>query len=207
MKNLFTLILFFVGLVSYSQSDDNPLKVTPSVQKISDTEYDLIFDILIAEDWHLYSQYNPDGASLPLTIAPAEGQTGYVLNGKATESETETEFSEIWGMDETFFVDEARLVQRVTIDDPSLTKITLNLDAQVCKEYCLPFDEDFSFSLTGEEVAQTVEEVDEKIVDEEERRSSRFMSSDFDGELLFDFLFLFMLFAAITPLARPTKRT
>ncbi|MCT4699900.1 protein-disulfide reductase DsbD family protein [Tenacibaculum haliotis] len=162
MKKLYTLFLLFVGLTVFSQSDDNPIVVTPTVEKISDTEYDLIFDIEIAEDWHLYSQYNPEDASLPMTISPAEGQTGYTLNGKATEAETETEFSEIWGKDEIFFVDEGRLVQRITISDTSLTQITLNLDAQACKEYCQPFDEDFTFSLTGGEVVQTVIEVDDK---------------------------------------------
>lgn len=162
MKKFFTLFLLFIGLAVYSQSDDNPVVVTPKVEKISDTEYDLIFDVLIAEDWHLYSQYNPEDASLPMTITPAEGQSGYTLNGKAKESETETQFSEIWGKDEIFFVDEGKIVQRITVSDSTLTKITLNLDAQVCKEYCLPFDEDFTFSLTGEKVAQTVAEVDDK---------------------------------------------
>nr|WP_299031178.1 cytochrome c biogenesis protein CcdA [uncultured Tenacibaculum sp.] len=162
MKKFFTLFLLFIGLAVYSQSDDNPVVVTPKVEKISDTEYDLIFDVLIAEDWHLYSQYNPEDASLPMTISPAEGQTGYTLNGKAKESETETQFSEIWGKDEIFFVEEGKLVQRITVSDPTLTKVTLNLDAQICKEYCLPFDEDFTFSLTGEVVEQTVAEVDEK---------------------------------------------
>ena len=162
MKKLYTLFLLFIGLTVFSQSDDNPIVVTPTVEKISDTEYDLIFDIEIAEDWHLYSQYNPEDASLPMTISPAEGQTGYTLNGKAKEAETETEFSEIWGKDEIFFVDEGRLVQRITISDTSLTQITLNLDAQACKEYCQPFDEDFTFSLTGGEVVQTVVEVDDK---------------------------------------------
>ncbi|MEE4000811.1 cytochrome c biogenesis protein CcdA [Tenacibaculum sp. FZY0031] len=162
MKKFFTLFLLFIGLAVYSQSDDNPVVVTPKVEKISDTEYDLIFDVLIAEDWHLYSQYNPEDASLPMTITPAEGQSGYTLNGKAKESETETQFSEIWGKDEIFFVEEGKIVQRITLSDTTLTKITLNLDAQVCKEYCLPFDEDFTFSLTGEEVAQTVAEVDDK---------------------------------------------
>ena len=162
MKKFFTLFLLFIGLAVYSQSDDNPVVVTPKVEKISDTEYDLIFDVLIAEDWHLYSQYNPEDASLPMTISPAEGQTGYTLNGKAKESETETQFSEIWGKDEIFFVEEGKLVQRITVSDPTLTIVTLNLDAQVCKEYCLPFDEDFTFSLTGEEVEQTVAEVDDK---------------------------------------------
>ncbi len=162
MKKFFTLFLLFIGLAVYSQSDDNPVVVTPKVEKISDTEYDLIFDVLIAEDWHLYSQYNPEDASLPMTISPAEGQTGYTLNGKAKESETETQFSEIWGKDEVFFVEEGKLVQRITVSDPTLTIVTLNLDAQVCKEYCLPFDEDFTFSLTGEVVEQTVAEVDDK---------------------------------------------
>ena len=162
MKKLFTLILFFIGFVTFSQTDDSPLEVTPTVEKVSDTEYDLIFNISIAGDWHLYSQYNPEDASLPMTISPAEGQSGFTLVGKAKESETETEFSEIWGKDEIFFVDEATLIQRITVTDPSITQITLNLDAQVCKEYCLPFDEDFTFSLTGEKVAQTVVEIDDK---------------------------------------------
>ncbi len=164
MKKLVTLILFFIGLVTFSQTDDNPLEVTPTVEKVSDTEYDLIFNILIAEDWHLYSQYNPEDASLPLTITPAEGETGYTLSGKAKESETETEFSDIWGKDEIFFVEEATLTQRIIVSDSTLSKITLNVDAQVCKEYCLPFDEDFSFivSLDSGEVVQTVAEVDDK---------------------------------------------
>ncbi|OSY86968.1 thiol:disulfide interchange protein DsbD [Tenacibaculum holothuriorum] len=162
MKKFFTLFLLFIGLVTYAQSDDNPIVVETTTEKISDTEYDLIFNIQIAEDWHLYSQFNPEDASLPMTISPAEGETGFAVSGKATESETETEFSEIWGKDEIFFVDEAKLVQRITVSDPSLTKVILNLDAQVCKEYCLPFDEDFSFSLNGETVEHTVAEVDEK---------------------------------------------
>jgi thiol:disulfide interchange protein DsbD len=177
MKKLFTLILFFIGFATFSQTDDNPILVNPTVEKVSDTEYDLIFNITIAEDWHLYSQYNPEDASLPMSITPSEGQllesgeakitpakgeSGYTLSGKAKESETETEFSEIWGKDEIFFVEEATLVQRITVTDASLTQITLNLDAQVCKEYCLPFDEDFTFSLTGETVDQTVTEVSDK---------------------------------------------
>ncbi|CAM1358128.1 protein-disulfide reductase DsbD family protein [Tenacibaculum xiamenense] len=164
MKKLITLILFFIGFVTFSQTDDAPLEVNPTVKKVSDTEYDLIFEISIAEDWHLYSQYNPEDASLPMTISPAEGEAGYTLVGKATESETETEFSEIWGKDEIFFVDEATLIQRITVQDTTLTKITLNLDAQVCKEYCLPFDEDFTFafSLKGGEVVQTVTEIDDR---------------------------------------------
>ncbi len=161
MKRVITLLLLILGFTftSYAQ-DDAPVEIETSVKKISDTEYDLIFNVYIEDDWHLYSQYNPEDASLPMTIKPSEGDSGYTLIGKATESKTKTEYSEIWGIDEIFFVEEAVLVQRIKLDDPSLRQVSLNIDAQVCKEFCLPYDDDFTFSLDGGEVVATVSTVD-----------------------------------------------
>ena len=161
MKRYITLLLFFLGftIASFSQ-DENPIEVETSVKKISDTEYDLIFDLFIDEDWHLYSQFNPEDASLPMAIKPSEGETGYTLDGKAKESETHQEYSEIWGMDEIFFSEEATLTQRVTITDPSIRQISLNIEAQVCKEFCLPYDGDFTFAIDGGEVVETVATLD-----------------------------------------------
>ncbi len=157
MKRVFTLLLLILGftLTGYAQ-DDAPVEVETSVKKISDTEYDLIFNVFIDDDWHLYSQYNPQDASLPMTIKPSEGETGFTVVGKAKESETTTEFSEIWGVEEIFFVEEATIVQRIKVDDPNLRQVSLNIDAQVCKEFCLPYDDDFTFPLDGGEVVKTV---------------------------------------------------
>lgn len=163
MKRVFTLLLFILGFASMVHAqDDAPVEVETSVKKISDTEYDLIFNVYIDEEWHLYSQYNPEDASLPMTIKPSEGESGYTLIGKATESETTTEYSEIWGVDEIFFVEEATLVQRIKVEDPSIRQVSLNIDAQVCKEFCLPYDDDFTFSLDGGEIVKTVATVDDK---------------------------------------------
>ncbi|TYQ00354.1 thiol:disulfide interchange protein DsbD [Tenacibaculum adriaticum] len=163
MKRFFTLLLFILGfsLTSYSQ-DENPIEVETSVNKISDTEYDLIFNLYIDEDWHLYSQYNPEDASLPMTVKASEGEKGFTLVGKAKESDTHTAFSEIWGVDEIFFSEEATITQRITVEDPSLRQISINIDAQVCKEFCLPYDEDFTFSLDGGKVVASVATVDDK---------------------------------------------
>ncbi|WP_299673330.1 cytochrome c biogenesis protein CcdA [uncultured Tenacibaculum sp.] len=161
MKRVFTLFLFILGFSFASFAQDDPLEVETSVKKISDTEYDLIFTIFIEDDWHLYSQYNPKDASLPMTIKPSVGDEGYTLVGKAVESETITEYSEIWGVDEIFFAEEATLTQRIKLDDPGLTQVSLNIDAQVCKEFCLPYDNDFTFSLNGGEIVETVATVDE----------------------------------------------
>ncbi len=162
MKRVITLLLFIFGFAFTAYAQDEPVEVETSVKKISDTEYDLIFNVYIEDDWHLYSQYNPKDASLPMSIKPSEGETGFTVVGKAQESETTTEYSEIWGMDETFFVEEATLIQRIKLDDPTITQVSLNIEAQVCKEFCLPYDDDFTFSLNGGEVVETVATVSEK---------------------------------------------
>lgn len=162
MKRVITLLLFIFGFAFTAYAQDEPVEVETSVKKISDTEYDLIFNVYIEDDWHLYSQYNPKDASLPMSIKPSEGETGFTVVGKAQESETTTEYSEIWGMDETFFVEEATLIQRIKLDDSTITQVSLNIEAQVCKEFCLPYDDDFTFSLNGGEVVETVATVSEK---------------------------------------------
>lgn len=161
MKRVFSLFLLFLGFTftAFAQ-DDAPVEIETSVEKISDTEYDLIFNVYIEEDWHLYSQYNPQDASLPMTISPSEGEAGFEVVGKAVESETTTEYSEIWEVDEIFFVEEATLTQRIKVTDPELTQVSLNIEAQVCKEFCLPYDDDFTFSLTGGKIVETVATVD-----------------------------------------------
>jgi len=168
MKNYITFLLFFLGItiVGFSQ-DENPIEVETSVKQISDTEYDLIFDLYIDEDWHLYSQYNPEDASLPMNIKPSEGESGYTLVGKAKESETHKEFSEIWGVEEIFFAEEAQLIQRIRIEDANsrsrvLRQVSLNIEAQVCKEFCLPYDGDFTFAIDGGEVEEVIATVGKK---------------------------------------------
>ncbi len=168
MKKYITLLLFILGFtVSSFSQDESPIEVETSVKKISDSEYDLIFDLYIDEDWHLYSQYNPEDASLPMVIKASEGESGYSLVGKAKESETHEEYSEIWGMDEIFFTEEAKLIQRIKIDanrvrSKPVRQVSINIEAQVCKEFCLPYDGDFTFAIDGGEVVNTVAEVDGK---------------------------------------------
>ncbi|MBT6377620.1 MAG: hypothetical protein HOJ72_05150, partial [Flavobacterium sp.] len=85
MKKLGTLLLLFFALNSLAQIENNPAIISTSVEKISDTDYNLIFTVNILDEWHLYSQYNPEDASLPMEILAAKGATGFQLIGKATE--------------------------------------------------------------------------------------------------------------------------
>ena len=146
------LISFFLGLfaaITFAQTEENPLALDAEIKKISDTQYDVIFDAKILDEWHLYSQYNPDGASLPIEIYATDSLPKFKLIGKAKESQTYKEYSETWGKEEVFFKDVATLTQRIEITDSSASKIKISFYGQVCKEACLTIDEPFTLSLNG----------------------------------------------------------
>ena len=83
MKKLGTLLLLFFALVAHAQTENNPAIISTTVEKISDTEYNLIFTAKILDQWHMYSQYNPDNASLPIEILASKDTKGFELVGKA----------------------------------------------------------------------------------------------------------------------------
>ena len=151
MKKLIALFLLFFTIAISAQTEKNPIAWKTSVQKISDTEYDLVFSATILKNWHLYSQYNPDGASLPLEISAVDENPAFKLIGKAKESKTYKEYSDVWEKEEIFFKNKAQLTQRVQLTNKDITVIKLNLFYQVCKVggVCIPFDDDYTFSLDG----------------------------------------------------------
>jgi thiol:disulfide interchange protein DsbD len=163
MKKFFSLIvLLFATFVAFSQTENDPVKWETSVEKISDTEYKLVFKATILNEWHLYSQYNPEYASLPLEISAVDENPNFELLGKAEESKTYKEYSDVWEKEEIFFKEKATIVQRIRLTNKDITTVKLNLFAQVCKEVCINIDEDFTFSLDGKEVKEETVIVDEK---------------------------------------------
>ena len=165
MKKLFLLLTLCFTVFVNAQTEDNPLVWQTSIQKISDTEYDAVFTAKILKDWHLYSQYNPEDASQALEIVIPEGKKGYKLVGKAKESETTKEYSEVWEKEEIFFKNKATITQRVLIEDTNIDNITLEIYGQVCKQACIQIEDSFSFSLNGKTL-----EKEEVILDEKSRK-------------------------------------
>ncbi|MEO1012858.1 MAG: cytochrome c biogenesis protein CcdA [Bacteroidota bacterium] len=146
----FSLFLFFLGLAySFSQGEENPVRWSKDIHKISDTEYELILKGEILEGWHVYSQHSAEGGSLPSELTFKKAGAHYELIGETEESKTYTEFSEVFEVDETFFRDRAIFTQKIRLLNPELQQIEVNLWYQVCKEVCIPMEEDFVFSLSG----------------------------------------------------------
>ena len=164
MKKLGTHLLLFFALVAHAQTENNPAIISTSVEKISDTEYNLIFTAKILDQWHMYSQYNPDNASLPMEILASKDTKGFELIGKAKESKTYKEYSDTWEKEEIFFKEKALITQRIKLTNKDITSVKLNFFAQVCKEVCIQIEEDFSFSLDGNTITDELVELDEKSI-------------------------------------------
>ena len=162
MKKFIAVLILFFAISINAQTEQNPVVWETSVEKVTDTEFDLIFNAKILDEWHLYSQYNPDDASLPLVISIYEGEKGFDLIGKAKESDTHTEYTEIWEKDEIFFKEKAVITQRIQLTNKDITTVKLNLFAQVCKGACIQIDENFTFSLNGEKIVKEAIVLDDK---------------------------------------------
>ena len=157
--------LLFIGTgVALAQTDENPAVWSHEVRQLSDTEYELVFKGKIMEGWHVYSQHTAEGGALPSEFTFEKAGEDYELVGVTEESETITEYSDIFEVDETFFKEEAIFTQKIRLLDPEVNQISVNLFYQICKEVCLPVDEFFQISLDGSGFVAEETSLDERSV-------------------------------------------
>lgn len=147
MRNfLYTLITFLV-LTNVNAQVLSPVKWTTKIEKVSETEFNLIANGTIQEGWHVFSQFTPDGGSLPMVLNFKDVKGNYELIGKAKESPYQKVYSDVFEVDEYIFEDKVTVTQKVKITNPKTTKIKLNLEYQVCKEACINDNKDFVFNI------------------------------------------------------------
>jgi thiol:disulfide interchange protein DsbD len=147
-KLLFILITFLAFANGYAQILD-PVKWTTKIEKTSDNTYVLTFDGVIEKDWHVYSQFTPDGGPLPLEVIFKNQQGNFSLVGKAKESKTKTAYNDIFEVNETYFQRKAQIQQIVHVTNPKVVTIEAELNYQVCKEVCINLEKKFTFSIPG----------------------------------------------------------
>ena len=146
MKKLvlvFTLLFSFLG---YSQIF-NPVKWSSKVEQKSDNEFVLVMDVIIEDEWHLYSQFTPDGGSQPTAFTFKESKGNYQLVGKTKESPYKKVFNDIFEVDEYYFAKKATFKQTIKVTNPKLKTIKVYVEYQVCKEQCIQGDNTFTFTL------------------------------------------------------------
>jgi thiol:disulfide interchange protein DsbD len=154
MKKFISLcaVVLFTTL-SFSQIYE-PVEWSTKVKQISENEYDLIFKGYIEDQWHIYSQYTPEGGPLRLKFTFEQAGKDFELLGAAKESETQTEFSEVFGVDEVFFSERVTLTQRIKVLNSNFKQVEAEIFYQVCKEVCLNETKTFSLTIDGSKVVK-----------------------------------------------------
>lgn len=145
-KGLFLVLLLAFFANGFAQILE-PVKWKNRVEKISDTEFNLVMEASIDNGWHVFSQFTPEGASLPMVLKFADQKGNYQLLGKATESPYKKVYSEVFEVDEYIFEKSFMLRQKVKITNAKTTKIKVSIDYQVCKESCINAYKELTFDI------------------------------------------------------------
>jgi len=147
MKKALTLLLFMLFFGNAIGQIVNPVKWTSKVEKVSETEFNLIISGTIENEWHVYSQFTPEGGSLPIVITFKDQKGNFELIGKAKESPYKKAYSEVFEVDEYYFEKKVTITQKVKVINSKLKNIKLNLEYQACKEQCINDNKDFVFAI------------------------------------------------------------
>lgn len=156
MKNFFYTLIAFLVLTNINAQVKNPVKFTTRTEKLSDNEFNLIINGDIEEGWHVYSQFTPDGGSLPIVITFKDQKGNYELVGKAKESPYKKAFNDVFEVEEYYFEKKVTVTQKVKVTNPKVKNIKLNFEYQVCKEACINDNKDFVFDIPVIETAAVV---------------------------------------------------
>ena len=147
MKKIFFLFITFLALINVNAQIKEPVKWTSKTEKISDTEFNLIATGIIEPEWHVYSQFTPDGGSLPMVLTFKDQKGNYELIGKAKESPYKKHFNDVFEVEEYYFDNKVTVNQKVKVTNTNLSKIKLSLEYQVCKEACINDTKQFTFDI------------------------------------------------------------
>ena len=161
MKQILAFLFFSLTFISVNAQLE-PVKWSTEIEKISDTEYNLIYTADIEKNWHLYSQTLPEGGAIPTEFIYNEKTLSkdFELVGKAKESISITKYDKVFQMDLTYFDNEATFTQKIKILNPDLASIEAEVSFQACDDAkCIFESELVNFHLKKGQPSQIFEPV------------------------------------------------
>lgn len=137
MKNMLVLLLLVCTTQAFSQIHD-PVKWKTSVNKISETEYELIATADIQDQWHLYSQSVPKDGPVPTSFV-FEGSNDYMKRGNTSEEKGHEIDDKVFNMRIKYFANNADFKQRIRVKNKKAFKVNAVVEYMVCNDtQCLP---------------------------------------------------------------------
>ncbi len=137
MKRLLFLAAIFCATTIQAQILE-PVTWETAVNKISDTEYELIATAKIDKGWHLYSQNVPEDGPVP-TQFTFESNGKYLKKGNTLEEEGHTINDPIFEMEIKYFDTKANFKQRIKLKTKEAFAVNATVEFMVCDDSrCLP---------------------------------------------------------------------
>lgn len=162
MKKIFSLLLITLSLLTGLEAQIyDPIKWETSVEKVSDSTYNLVTTATLQSGWHLYAQTVPDGGPIPTTFS-YKTDPNFSLIDKTTEPAGIEIDDKVFEMRIKFFKNEAVFKQLVKINNPDLSVIKGEVEFMVCDDKnCLPPTiQELEFKIKeGTSISNTTQEV------------------------------------------------
>ena len=172
-KLLYFLLLFTVFNTTLNGQILEPVKWSTTVEKVSDSDFDLVIKASIDKGWHLYAQSIPDDGPIPTTFSFQQQEDIFQLVGNPTEEKGVEDFDKVFEMNIKYFENSATFKQRIRVLTSDNIEIVGTVEFMVCDDMrCLPpTEEEIKFSVQGK--AGEKQEVNtnngEKIIPETEK--------------------------------------
>lgn len=166
MKKILLSLVLFISFFGNAQIL-NPVEWKAKVVQKSDTEFELIMNATIEDQWHMYSQFTPEGGALPLVFTFKESKGNYVLVGKTKESTYKKVYNDIFEVDEYYFSNKAQFTQLIKVVNPKLKEIKVHLEGQTCIDgKCIQEEDNLTFKLPAIKIVEEIksEEPKEEVV-------------------------------------------
>jgi len=142
--------VFFILICKFLIAQ-NPISFSTNVKKISENDYQLIINADIEDNWRLYSKYLKEGGAIPTEIIFENSKPNeFELSGEIIESKTITKFDPIFGLDQTYFLNNSSFTQKIKLINSSLKIIIGKIAYQACDDsVCIFRETDLQFNLDG----------------------------------------------------------
>ncbi|WP_026726686.1 protein-disulfide reductase DsbD family protein [Flavobacterium sasangense] len=179
MRKYFALIALIFGFFGNAQII-NPVQWKTRVVQKSATEFELVMDATIENEWHMYSQFTPENGPLPTVFDYKNAKGNFDLVGKTKESPYKKVYNDIFEVDEYYFAKTAQFKQIIKVTNPKLKEVKVYVEYQVCKEQCIQQDATFTFKLPEIKVedSETVLQVEKDTVNQVKNKTKEIVEDD-----------------------------
>lgn len=148
MNKLLILLYFLIAPFYLSAQMYEPVKWSTSIEKLSETEYNLISIATIEAKSHLYSQMVDEGGPIPTTFTYNNKENNFELIEKTLEEEGHTVDDPVFEMQIKYFENKAIFKQKIKLLKDTNT-ITASVEFMACddKRCSPPTTETLNFNI------------------------------------------------------------